>query len=285
MADLFAILKISFTSEEAKDINRKLFEVIYKAAIDESIDLARKEGTYSSYKGSPASRGKLQFDLWGLDRSNLWLDWSETFHNLSAYGLRNSLLLAPMPTASTSQILGNNEAFEPFTSNIYTRRTLAGEFIVVNKHLVRELIELGLWSETLRQRLIAANGSVQPLADLPKDIKERYRTVWEMSMRDIIDMSADRGQFICQSQSLNLFVRDVTPAKLTSMHFYGWKKGLKTGMYYLRTEAAANAIQFTVVKDEKEKINENSTPSFSGSKETQGATCSIDDPNCESCSG
>jgi ribonucleoside-diphosphate reductase alpha subunit len=272
LADLFAKLKLAFDSEEAKEVNRRVFEVIYKGAVDESIELARLSGAYETYKGSPASNGSLQFDLWGLDRSKLWLDWTDTYVNLSAYGLRNSLLLAPMPTASTSQILGNNEAFEPFTSNLYTRRTLAGEFIVVNKHLVKELIELNLWNDTLRNKLISNNGSVQYITEIPADIRHRYRTVWEMSMRDIIDMAADRGKFICQSQSLNLFVASPTLPKLSSMHFYAWRKGLKTGCYYLRSEAAAHAIQFTVKKETV--VNEE-----------EPKVCSIDDPNCESCSG
>ena len=279
LADLYAKLKIPFTSFEAKDANQKIFETIYKGAIDESIDLARQFGTYESFKGSPASMGELQFDLWGRDRSQLLYDWGQTFKDLSTYGLRNSLLVAPMPTASTSQILGNNECFEPYTSNLYTRRTLAGDFIVVNKHLVKDLEEIGLWNEDIRQRLMRGSGSVQDL-EIPKELKERYRTVWEMSMRDIIDMSADRGAFICQSQSLNLFVRDATLAKLTSMHFYSWKKGLKTGMYYLRTEAASDAIKFTV-ENETNPQKQTQEPEV----QAEGQTCSIDTPDCISCSG
>lgn len=275
LADLYAKLKLPFTSSEAKEINKKVFEVIYKGAVDESIQLAREYGTYETYNGSPASYGKLQFDLWGIDRGSLKLDWSDTFKNLELYGLRNSLLLAPMPTASTAQILGNNEAFEPFTSNLYTRRTLAGEFIVINKHLVKDLVDLGLWNESLRQALMRNNGSVQGLG-LPLWISEVYKTVWEMSMRDVIDMSADRGAFICQSQSLNLFVRDPNLAKLTSMHFYSWKKGLKTGMYYLRTEAARDAIKFTVKNEKVQK-------DISEGQEIQA--CDISNPDCEACSG
>lgn len=272
LADLFAKLRLPFDSEDAKAINKRIFETIYKGGVDESIELARTDGAYSTFEGSPASFGRLQFDLWALDRSELFLDWSSTFDELAKYGLRNSLLLAPMPTASTSQILGNNEAFEPFTSNLYTRRTLAGEFIVVNKYLLKELIELGLWNDTLRNKLISNNGSVQYITEIPEDIRHRYRTVWEMSMKDIIDMAADRGKFICQSQSLNLFLSSPTLPKLTSMHFYAWRKGLKTGMYYLRSEAAAHAIQFTVQKETV--VNE-----------PEVKACSLDDLNCESCSG
>jgi ribonucleoside-diphosphate reductase alpha chain len=281
LADLYAKLKLAFDEPAAKEINKKIFETIYKGAIDESIELARRDGTYESYDGSPASKGQLQFDLWGVDRDTLFYDWAETLENLRLYGLRNSLLVAPMPTASTSQILGNNEAFEPFTSNIYTRRTLSGEFIVVNRHLYKELIDLGIWNETMRQKLIAGNGSIQAITEIPAELRFRYRTVWEMSMRDIIDMSADRAPFICQSQSLNLFVRNVTPAKLSSIHFYGWKKGLKTGQYYLRTEAAADAIKFTV---DKGIINEHISGTIvSEGPEGQGAACSIENPDCEAC--
>jgi ribonucleoside-diphosphate reductase alpha subunit len=270
LADLFALLKIAFESDEAKEINKKIFEVIYKGAIDASIELAKRDGVYESFEGSPASQGRLQFDLWGIDGASLHLSWDETKRNLSAFGLRNSLLLAPMPTASTAQILGNNEAFEPFTSNIYTRRTLAGEFICINKHLINELISLGLWNETLRQKLIAANGSVQGLVELPVDVRARYKTVWEISQKTIIDMAADRGPFICQSQSMNIFLENATFNKLNSMHFYGWKKGLKTGSYYIRSQAARDAIKFTINKE---------------IVETQAETCSIDNPDCESCSG
>jgi ribonucleoside-diphosphate reductase alpha chain len=284
LADLFAKLKLAFDDNRAKELNRKIFECIYHAAIDESINISASTGPYRSYNGSPAANGKLQFDLWGIDRTTLHRDWANTFKNLGTYGLRNSLLVAPMPTASTSQILGNTECFEPITSNLYTRRTLAGEFIVPNKHLLNELIELGIWNEKLRQKLIAANGSVQNLLEIPADVRHRYRTVWEMRMRDIIDMAADRGPFICQSQSLNLFLSEPSVSKLTSMHFYAWKKGLKTGCYYLRTEAARDAIKFTL---DKELINgeEVSKTLETSEDETIGKVCSIDDPNCESCSG
>lgn len=252
LADVYAALKIAFDCEQAKKINSNIFETIYKGAVDESIQLAKEQGTYETYSGSPASDGKLQFDLWGVDRAELFHDWEGTFRDLKAHGLRNSLLLAPMPTASTSQILGNNEAFEPFTSNIYTRRTLGGEFVIVNKWLVEELLELGVWSSTIKDKIVAQNGSIQAIEEIPDDIRHRYRTVWEMSMKDIIDMSADRGRFICQSQSLNLFVESPTKNKISSMHFYAWKKGLKTGMYYLRTKSAADAIKFTITKEQNE---------------------------------
>jgi ribonucleoside-diphosphate reductase alpha chain len=293
LADVFAKLKIAYDSREAKELNKRIFETIYKGSVDESIKLAEEAGPYSSYEGSPASEGRLQFDLWGYNRAELSYDWKATFDRLATYGLRNSLLVAPMPTASTAQILGNNEAFEPFTSNIYLRRTLSGEFVVVNKYLVNELREIGLWSESVRQAIIASNGSVQSILSIPGEIRNRYRTVWEMSMKDIIDMSADRGPFICQSQSLNLFITDPTPNKLTSMHFYAWKKGLKTGQYYLRTNAAVDAIKFTVDKD---KANEGFNKTLE--KETQQITkeiiddrisesyCSLDNPDaCEACSG
>ena len=250
LADVFARLKMPFTSDEAKLLNRIIFETIYKGAVDESIELARQRGCYSSYVGSPASNGILQFDMWGVDVKTLHHDWSETLTNLRKVGLRNSLLLAPMPTASTSQILGNTEAFEPITSNLYSRRTLSGDFIVVNKHLVRDLTELGMWNRQMSNTIIKEKGSIQRINIIPDDIKERYKTAYEMSMKDIIDMSADRGAFICQSQSLNLFMEDANFSKLTSMHFYGWKKGLKTGQYYLRTKAATDAIQFTVNNDD-----------------------------------
>lgn len=254
LADLFIELRLPFESDEAKIINSKVFETIYYAALRASLSLAKKEGAYSSFKGSPLSEGKFQFDLWGVkaeDLSGMW-DWESLRKEVVKYGVRNSLLLAPMPTASTSQILGNNECFEPYTSNIYTRRVLSGEFIVVNKHLIKDLISLGLWNDEMRQRLMSENGSVQNL-DIPEDLKELYKTAFEMSMKNIIDMSADRGIFIDQSQSLNIFMQDPDFRKLTSMHFYAWKKGLKTGMYYLRTKSAVNAKKFTVDVDLNKK--------------------------------
>jgi ribonucleoside-diphosphate reductase alpha chain len=216
--------------------------------METSMELAKVNGAYETFKGSPVSKGIFQFDMWGVTPSSGRWDWDNLKKDVKQHGVRNSLLLAPMPTASTSQILGNNECFEPYTSNIYTRRTLSGEFIIANKHLMRDLISLGLWNETMRQKLIATNGSVQPIAEIPQNIKEIYKTVWEISQKSIIDMSADRGAYICQSQSLNIHLTDPNFGKLTSMHFYAWKKGLKTGMYYLRSTAAADAIKFTLDK-------------------------------------
>jgi ribonucleoside-diphosphate reductase alpha chain len=256
LADTFIQLRMPFTSEEAKQLNKDVFETIYFAALKASKDLAAKEGAYESYEGSPISEGKFQFNLWGVDEDSLsgrW-DWKALRQEIKESGVRNSLLLAPMPTASTSQILGNNECFEPYTSNIYTRRVLSGEFIVVNKHLLVDLVNLGLWNDELKNEIIRNNGSIQNIDIIPDNIKELYKTVWEMSMRDIIDMSADRGLFIDQSQSLNLFVEGANIGKLTSMHFYAWEKGLKTGMYYLRTKAAQDAIKFTVQKQSKREV-------------------------------
>lgn len=245
LADTFMALRLPFDSQEAKELNIQLFETIYHGAVESSIELAAKDGAYTSYPGSPASKGLLQFDLWNVKPSELW-DWDSLKAKLSKHGLRNSLLVAPMPTASTSQILGNNECFEPYTSNIYSRRVLAGEFQIVNPYLLRDLVDLGIWNDAMKNNIIANNGSVQNLPNVPDEIKALYKTVWEISQKHIIDMAADRAAFIDQSQSLNIHIKDPTMGKLTSMHFYGWKKGLKTGMYYLRTQAAAAAIQFTV---------------------------------------
>jgi ribonucleoside-diphosphate reductase alpha chain len=245
LADLLIMLRYPFESSAAKKLNREIFETIYYAAMKSSVDLARREGAYESFAGSPLSRGKFQFDFWGVQPSGRW-DFESLRQEVMQYGARNSLLLAPMPTASTSQILGNNECFEPYTSNIYSRRTLSGEFVVVNKHLIRDLIALGLWNEEMKQRIILADGSVQGIAEIPADLRELYKTAWEMKMRNIIEMAADRGAFICQSQSLNLFVAEPNFAKLSSMHFHAWERGLKTGMYYLRTRAAAAAQKFTI---------------------------------------
>jgi ribonucleoside-diphosphate reductase alpha chain len=250
LADVFAMLKIGWETEEALQLNQRIFEHIYYAALEESIELARAEGPYETFTGSPASRGKLQFDLWDdvkpLTEVDGTLDWTTMRDKVRKHGLRNSLLVAPMPTASTSQILGYNECFEPFTTNLYTRRTLAGEFIVVNKYLTKELMGLGLWSDAMKQRIVAANGSVQGLEEIPEAVRARYKTSWEIPQKVLIDMAAARGAFICQSQSLNLFVADPTYSKLTSMHFYAWKKGLKTGCYYLRTKAPVAAQKFTI---------------------------------------
>ncbi|KAN0064326.1 ribonucleotide-diphosphate reductase subunit rnr1 [Thecaphora frezii] len=245
LADAFMIMGYPFESPEAKRLNVQIFETIYHAALERSCELAAEHGPYETYEGSPASMGELQYDMWGIVPSDLW-DWAELKAKIAKHGLRNSLLLAPMPTASTSQILGFNECFEPYTSNIYTRRVLAGEFQVVNPWLLRELVEQGLWDETMKNRIIAHGGSIQNVPGIPDRIKKLYKTVWEISQKTIIDMAADRGAFICQSQSLNIHLSAPTFGQLTSMHFYGWKKGLKTGTYYLRTKPASNAIQFTL---------------------------------------
>ncbi len=255
LADTFIKLRLPFTSDEAKELNQDIFETIYYAACTASVEEAQASGTYESYKGSPISEGKFQHNLWNIkdeELSGRW-DWEKLRKKVKKHGVRNSLLVAPMPTASTSQILGNNECFEPYTSNIYTRRVLSGEFIVVNKHLLEDLVALNLWDEGLKQEIMRANGSIQNIDNIPDDIKELYKTVWELSMRDIIDMSRQRGYFIDQSQSLNLFVEGATMAKLTSMHFYAWKSGLKTGMYYLRTKSAVDAIKFTLDNKKKEQ--------------------------------
>jgi ribonucleoside-diphosphate reductase alpha chain len=258
LADAFIQLRLPFTSQEAKDLNQEIFETLYFAAVTASMEEAEKDGPYSTFKGSPMSKGEFQHNMWGIKDNELsgrW-DWVALRKQVKKHGVRNSLLVAPMPTASTSQILGNNECFEPYTSNIYTRRVLSGEFIVVNKHLLEDLVELGLWTEDMKQELMRANGSVQNIEGIPAEIKELYKTVWELSMKDIIDMSRHRGYFIDQSQSLNLFMEGATMAKLTSMHFYAWKSGLKTGMYYLRTKSAVDAIKFTLSNKEKAQVPE-----------------------------
>lgn len=255
LADTFIKLRMPFTSDEAKKLNQEIFETLYFAAVTASMEEAMADGPYQTYEGSPMSQGEFQHNLWGIKDNELsgrW-DWEKLRKEVKKHGVRNSLLVAPMPTASTSQILGNNECFEPYTSNIYTRRVLSGEFIVVNKHLLEDLVELGLWNESLKQDIMRANGSVQGIEGIPQDIKELYKTVWELSMKDIIDMSRHRGYFIDQSQSLNLFMEGATMAKLTSMHFYAWKSGLKTGMYYLRTKSAVDAIKFTLDTKKKEE--------------------------------
>lgn len=246
LADAFILLRLPFESDEAKQLNKEIFETIYFAAMTASKDLAIQEGAYGTFKGSPLSKGQFQFDLWGVKPDSGRWDWENLRLDVMNHGVRNSLLVAPMPTASTSQILGNNECFEPYTSNIYTRRVLSGEFIIVNKFLLRDLVNLGLWNNGMKDKIITANGSIQDIAEIPQDLKDLYKTVWEIKMRNIIDMAADRGAYICQSQSLNLFINSPNASKLTSMHFYAWKKGLKTGMYYLRTQAASQAVKFTV---------------------------------------
>ena len=256
LADAFIMLRLPFTSDEAKKLNQEIFETLYFAAVTASMEAAKEEGPYSSYEGSPISNGEFQHNLWNIkdeELSGRW-DWAKLRKEVKKNGVRNSLLVAPMPTASTSQILGNNECFEPYTSNIYTRRVLSGEFIVVNKHLLEDLVKLGLWNESLKQELMRANGSIQHIDIIPNDIKELYKTVWELSMKDIIDMSRHRGYFIDQSQSLNLFMENANYSKLTSMHFYAWKSGLKTGMYYLRTKAAVDAIKFTLDNTKKKEV-------------------------------
>ena len=247
LADVFMKLRIAFTSDAAKDINRRIFETIYHAALEASCELAEKDGAYSSFEGSPASQGLLQFDLWKYDAStNSKYDWVDLKQRIMRFGLRNSLLVAPMPTASTSQILGFNECIEPITSNIYSRRTNAGEFILANRYLLEDLIRLNLWNEKMKNNIIANNGSIQHLDMIPQEIRELYKTVWEIPMKHLIDMSADRGVYVCQSQSLNLWLEDPDYASLTSMHFYAWSKGLKTGIYYLRRRGKHQAQQFTI---------------------------------------
>jgi ribonucleoside-diphosphate reductase alpha chain len=292
LADVFILLRLPFESELAKMLNKNIFETIYFAAMTASKDLAKEQGAYETFEGSPVSKGIFQFDMWGVTPSDRW-DWAALKEDVKQFGVRNSLLLAPMPTASTSQIFGNNECFEPYTSNIYTRRVLSGEFIIVNKHLLKDLVNLGLWNISMKNKIIAANGSIQNIEEIPADIKELYKTVWEIKQRNIIDMAADRGAYICQSQSLNLFVDTPTASKLTSMHFYAWKKGLKTGMYYLRTQAATQAVQFTVEKqgnnevipvipsteimNQQTQINNDIEPT-----QTDGPSCSMED-GCISC--
>lgn len=286
LADTFILMRMPFDSPQAKQLNKDIFETIYYAALTASKDLAKDLGPYETYEGSPISKGIFQFDMWGVTPSDRW-EWDILRDEIKKYGVRNSLLLAPMPTASTSQILGNNECFEPYTSNIYSRRVLSGEFVVVNKHLLRDLVKLGLWNNEMKNKIISNNGSIQNIEEIPQNIKDLYKTVWEIKQRDIIDMAADRGAFICQSQSLNVFVDKPNFAKLTSMHFYAWEKGLKTGMYYLRTKAASEAIKFTVQKQAGSQL-EPVVAKVNISKEEAEAqmACSLDNPNaCQSCSG
>jgi ribonucleoside-diphosphate reductase alpha chain len=248
LADAFILLRHAFESPEAKQLNKDIFETIYYAAVTASKDLAIENGPYESWKGSPISEGILQFDMWNVQPSDRW-EWDLLREEVKKHGVRNSLLLAPMPTASTAQILGNNECFEPYTSNIYTRRVLSGEYIIVNKHLLRDLVKLGIWNDRLKNKLMASNGSIQNIDEIPENIKGLYKTAWEISQKALLDMAADRGAYIDQSQSLNIFMENANFAKLTSMHFYGWKAGLKTGMYYLRTKSATDAIKFTLDKE------------------------------------
>lgn len=293
LADTFILLRLPFESELARLLNKDIFETIYFAAMTASKDLAKAHGAYETFKGSPLSEGKFQFNLWGITAGNRY-NWEALRQEVMQHGVRNSLLLAPMPTASTSQILGNNECFEPYTSNIYTRRVLSGEFVIVNKHLLKDLVNHGLWNNTMKNKIIAANGSIQHIDEIPADIKELYKTVWEIKQRSLIDMAADRGAFICQSQSLNLFVDSPSVSKLTSMHFYAWKKGLKTGMYYLRTQAATQAVQFTVEKQgskemepvipkpdpQNQQLNDLDSIELT---QTSGPSCSMEE-GCVTCS-
>ncbi len=277
LADAFMLMRYPFDSEEAAQLNKDIFECIYYAALCESKDLARAIGSYETFAGSPASKGVLQFDMWGVQPSNRW-DWAGLKEEIKTHGLRNSLLLAPMPTASTAQILGNNESFEPYTTNIYTRRVLSGEFAVVNKHLLKDLVEQGIWNEELKNELIANNGSIQNIESIPQELKDLYKTIWEISQKVILDMAANRGAYICQSQSLNIYIARPDFAKMSSMHFYAWKKGLKTGMYYLRSQAAAEAIKFTVDQDKL------SAKSKTQADNAADLACSIDNPeDCLAC--
>ncbi len=298
LADAFILLRFPFESEEAQALNREVHETIYYASMTASKDLAKVEGHYESYPGSPVSKGVLQYDMWDVTPTNRW-EWDILKEEVAKYGVRNSLLLAPMPTASTSQVLGNNECFEPYTSNIYLRRVLSGEFPIVNKHLLRDLVDLGIWNDSIKNKIISDNGSIQGVVEIPDNIKELYKTVWEIRQRTIIDMAADRGAYICQSQSLNIFMESPNMAKLTSMHFYAWKKGLKTGMYYLRTKAAADAIKFTVQTQAEpamtpvtsapvEKVGEmvmaGSVVAMEVNQSMSDISCSLDNPeDCEAC--
>lgn len=314
LADAFILMGYAFDSDEAKKLNSDIFETIYFGAVTESCALAERDGAYETFKGSPASKGILQYDMWNVTPTTRW-NWLDLKLKIKKHGLRNSLLLAPMPTASTSQILGNNECFEPYTSNIYTRRTLSGEYVVVNKHLLHDLVTLGLWTKDIREKIIASNGSIQHIMEIPQQIRNLYKTAWELSQKVLIDMSADRGAYICQSQSLNLFVESPNFAKLSSMHFYAWSKGLKTGMYYLRTKSAVDAIKFTLSEEYQKKYVQEPDPIMTVSDlREQGApvmraqgvpsqvpqemvdmmepvmvsegikACSIDNPDCEACS-
>lgn len=284
LADVFILLRMAFDSPDARQLNKDIFETIYYASLTASKDIAMELGPYETYKGSPMSKGQMQFDMWGVTPSNRW-EWDVLREEIAKYGIRNSLLVAPMPTASTSQILGNNECFEPYTSNIYSRRVLSGEFVIVNKHLLKDLVKLGIWNDRLKNQIIANNGSIQAINEIPENIKELYKTVWEIKQKSIIDMAADRGAYICQSQSLNLFIQDANFAKLTSMHFYAWEKGLKTGMYYLRTKAASDAIKFTVEKQAEEQFKPiNGGEHQSHELAIEQIACSLDNPEaCEAC--
>jgi ribonucleoside-diphosphate reductase alpha chain len=291
LADTFFKMRLAFESDEANLLNQQIFETIYYASMSASCELAKKDGAYDSYDGSPLSKGLMQFDLWNFTPTSLW-DWKALKEKVAKHGARNSLLLAPMPTASTSQILGNNECIEPITSNIYTRRVLSGEFTVINKHLVQDLISLGLWNKALKDKIILSNGSVQNVTEIPESIREIYKTVWEIKQKRIVEMAASRSPFIDQSQSLNIHMEGANAAKLTALHFTAWRLGLKTGMYYLRTKAAADAIKFTV--EQPAAIKEAAAPSIETRVMADGTVisaqtaadvvCSLDNPNeCISC--
>ena len=281
LADVFILLRMPFESEEAQKLNRDIFETIYYGAMTASMEIAKVQGPYETFKGSPVSKGIFQFDMWGVTPDSGRWNWDSLKKEVKANGVRNSLLVAPMPTASTSQILGNNECFEPYTSNIYTRRVLSGEFIVVNKHLLKDLIKIGVWNDRVKNKLIGSNGSVQAIDEVPENIKELYKTVWEIKQKTLIDMSADRGAFICQSQSFNVHMQDPNFGKLTSMHFYAWQKGLKTGMYYLRTKAAVDATKFTVERQAEVALDSGNT---SMEEKLSDMACSLDNPEaCEAC--
>ena len=274
LADAYILCRHPFESAEALEMNKMIFETIYHASVTESVELAKKEGAYETFKGSPASKGILQFDMWNVTPSDRY-DWKSLKAEIKKSGMRNSLLLAPMPTASTSQILGNNECIEPYTSNVYTRRTLSGEYVIVNKHLLKDLIDRGIWNEDIKEKLIAANGSVMDIEEIPQDLKELYKTVWEISQKNIINQAADRGAYICQSQSLNLFVDNPNYGKLTSMHFYAWQKGLKTGMYYLRSKAAVDPIKFTLSSKHQQKFI--AEEQKEGEEIVEGEVCTMED--------
>jgi len=289
LADAFIMLRMPFDSPEAKQLNKDIFETIYYASMTASKDLAKEEGAYETYEGSPLSEGIFQFDMWNVTPSDRW-EWDVLREEVKKYGARNSLLVAPMPTASTAQILGNNECFEPYTSNVYTRRVLSGEFIVVNKHLLKDLVKLGLWNEEMRAKLIMHNGSVQHIDEIPENLKALYKTAWELKQKDILEMAADRGAYICQSQSLNVFMENPTSEKLSSMHFYGWKQGLKTGMYYLRSKAATGALKGLGMDAAKLKELENNKSGKQVMEEINAneaaIACSIENgDDCEMCSG
>jgi len=282
LADAFILMGLPFESDEARALNREIFETIYYASMSASKDLSKELGPYESYAGSPVSKGIFQFDMWNVTPTDRW-EWNVLREEVIKHGVRNSLLLAPMPTASTAQILGNNECFEPYTSNIYSRSVLSGVFIIVNKHLLKDLVREGLWNKDVRQKIMTANGSIQNINEIPQRLKDLYKTAWEISQKAIIDQAADRGAYICQSQSLNIFMENANFGKLTSMHFYGWEKGLKTGMYYLRTKAATDAIKFTVDKtvEEEPAVNAKTLE-----EDAAAIACSLENPDsCEMCSG